>query len=96
MSLRDHVATEPFQQYDHDLPEDGMYDVEMVVASERVKLGQKRAKRLGVMTCGNDTTDWSYFSQRHRQHARLITYTDTARSGPRHCYLCSLATSEAS
>jgi hypothetical protein len=39
MSLRDHVAVDPFRRYDHDLPKDGMHDVEMVVASEHVKLG---------------------------------------------------------
>ena len=37
MSLRGYIGTDPFQR--HDLPEDGMQDIEMVVTSERVKLG---------------------------------------------------------
>jgi hypothetical protein len=69
MSLRDHVATGPFQRHDHDLPEDGTEDIEMVVASERVQFRQERAKRLGMRMCGDVTIDLNCSSQRHRQHA---------------------------
>ena len=65
MSLRDNVATEPFQRHDHDLPEDGMQDIGMVVVSERVKLGRERAKGRGMRTCGDVSIDLNCFSQRH-------------------------------
>ena len=69
MSLRDHVVTDPFQRHDFDLPKNGMHDLEMVVASERVKLRQERTKRLGMRTHGDVTTDLNFLSQRHQQHA---------------------------
>jgi hypothetical protein len=62
MSLRDHVAADPFQQHDHDLPKDGMQDIEMVVVSKRVNLGQERAKHRGMRMCGDVTIDLSCFS----------------------------------
>jgi len=40
---RDRIATNPLQQHDHNSPEDGMQDIEMIVASERVK---ERGKHL--------------------------------------------------
>jgi len=41
MILSERLATHPFQRHDRDrdLPEDGMQNIEMVVASEGVKLG---------------------------------------------------------
>ena len=69
MSLKNHVATSPFQRHDHVLPKDGTEDIEMVVASERVKFGQEWAKRLGMRMCGGVTIDLNCSNQRHRQHA---------------------------
>ena len=60
--LKHHVATDTFQRHDHHLPEDGMQDIEMVVASERAKLGKERTKRLGMRTFGDVTIDLNCFS----------------------------------
>ena len=38
MTLRDRLANNPFQPHDHDIPEDGMQDIEVVVASKGIKL----------------------------------------------------------
>jgi len=37
--LRDRLATNSFQRHDRDMPEDGMQDIEVVVASKGIKLG---------------------------------------------------------
>ena len=68
----------------------------MVVASKFVKLGQERAKRLGMRTCGDVGINSNCFSQRYRQYARLITHSHSAQSGPIHRSLCPRSTPEAS
>ena len=39
MILREQSTTDPFQRHGRDLPEDGMKDIEVVMASEGVKFG---------------------------------------------------------
>ena len=67
MSAGDQVKTDPFQPHDPDSPEDEMQGIEMVAASERVKLGRERLKCLG-MRKGDVRIDLNRFSQRHRRH----------------------------
>lgn len=49
-------------------PEDGMQNIEMGVANERVKLGNKRPEREWMGSFCDVAIDWDRISQRHGQN----------------------------